>query len=462
VTVRNPLYNASCNKTIGLVSNFKNLAFIPNNTVTPQNQTRSFAIAYDSLGEPSCMMLWYTSDLNTTEVGAYGTNQTVCLLYSNASFLGPYSSISQANQLTFNQTIGYQASFTMNALFMNQISNLSLFTQFTVSSSDCALPTLSIQGSSTNFLNPVVYKRSQLFTLAATTTLNCDTSLDNKKQWLLQQVDPSTGSVIQSIDITNNTSSFTSQLVVQKNSLSYNTYKFTYQVTMDQTSSLTEAAVVFKASVFTYVSIVRSGVVVFAFNKGLQSVTRGTQQAVVLNPGLYSYDIDGIQSPMNLSYMYYCRTIDNGVPNGYPKSQKLSFNVNVDLQTMKTINDSTLYSNTSCFSSPGRRIRMQLQHPVLNLPYLLSAAFYFNFSDTSLTILPGGLAYVHNRVYEILVTGADAYGDEFSQYVQVTIANYSSLPIIQLGYFFVRLLATLQYLNVLCLTLFKLSIPEPV
>jgi hypothetical protein len=334
------------------MTSLKNLKFTQDATVTRINQTRSFFITFDSLGLPSCMMLSYSTGVNTSTPVTYG-DQTFCTsIYPNLTYDGSYqiaySSRINSSFLTISQRIMYEATFTMNAVFTNQIGSISISTPFTVSSSSCRLPTLSIQGSSTDFFNPVVYKRSQMFTLISSTTLNCNTSLSNTKQWLVNSVNPNTGAIVNAVNITGWPSSTSAQLVVQKNSFAYNLYQFVYQVTMDASDS---SASSFTASTYTYVRIAPAGVVVFAFAQGLQAITRGTQQSVELNPGLYSYDIDGIESAMSLAYKYYCRTIDSGSYNAYPTSQLYSYNVNMDLATMQVTNDSTMYTNKSCFSS---------------------------------------------------------------------------------------------------------------
>jgi hypothetical protein len=119
-----------------------------------------------------------------------------------------------------------------------------------------------------------------------------------------------------------------------------------------------------QAEVDTYICIVPSGIVVFAFEDGISQLAIGTGQSIELLPLVYSYDIDGDKDISELDFKIYCQVIDDNVELGYPKTLRSSDD---DLLKLKLgLSAVTMNENSTCF----RDISMKRQKMVI--PKLIS------------------------------------------------------------------------------------------
>jgi hypothetical protein len=327
------------------VSSLKNIAFIGNSTVTQRGISRTFTVSFDSIGQPSCARIWYKVGTNTSKSITYGTTSTYCASsFPGVTYSGPYVTIS-ANLLTFDLAIVFEGLVDVNFLIKNDIESFQAVTNVTISGVSCKRPTLDIENRSPDFFNPTVIVRSKMFTLIGITILECDTNLQNLKQWFLYEINPSTGSTTRTISLNELGSAFNAELFIQGNYLAYGTYKFVYQVNMNGGDSP------FQGTVETYIRIIPTGIGIFAFSGGIREVTRGTAQSIEVNPGKYSFDFDGIYTGVQLSYRFYCRIVVDGLPYEFPST---SFNNYVDLLQIKNDNSLVEINSTNiCFDSTG-------------------------------------------------------------------------------------------------------------
>jgi hypothetical protein len=347
VTISNALYKSVFTTSIIKVSSFKNIEFVEDNSISFKGNNRTISLMFDSLGEPSCAIVWLTVSSNSTKPVAYGSNASYCFSsYSSIPFISVYSKIN--NKLNFSMTMSITGLATVHFLIKNDLESLKLTTTVTVSNLKCKRPTLNIQNRANNFLKPTITKRSMQFSVIGITTLDCEITLKNIKEWFLYEINPLTGSYTKTVDKRDIISSFSSEIYIPSNFLDNGTYQFIYQVTMDCAEGS------FMDSVDSFIRIVPSGMAIFPFSGGIKEISIGRGQSIDLDPGRYSYDFDGLLVGTELTYKYYCRMIIDGEPKEFPSDY---YQHSVDLQHIKDSNISikTIQKNI-CFNGPGKKI----------------------------------------------------------------------------------------------------------
>ena len=178
-------------------------------------------------------------------------------------------------------------------------------------------------------------------TVPGFSTIDCQALVT--KTWALTVID-SSKNAISNVDLSANPSTATSQLVIQANTLSYGLYEIKYTVSItDSTNS------VLTASTYVYVNIVPTGIIVYALQNGVLSISIGTAQSLTLQPNTYSFDADQVVSPSSLTFTYNCRTKDSSSAYGsYPTDASGTV---IDLKKQTTSGFSYSYG---CFSSSGK------------------------------------------------------------------------------------------------------------
>ncbi len=235
----------------------------------------------------------------------------------------------------------------LNFFIKNDIESLKLSTTVTVSNSNCKRPILNIKNRASDFLKPIIYKRSTDFSVIGITTLDCEITLKNTKEWLVYEINLFTGLTIRTVNISDIISSFSAEIYIPSNFLEYGTYQFIYQVSMDGDSNI------FMDSIDSFIRIVPSGMAIFLFSGGIKEISIGVGQSIELNPGRYSYDFDSKLAGTQLNYKYYCRLIIDGEPKEFPSDYYQHY---VDLEQIqhKNISIKTIQSNI-CFNSSGNK-----------------------------------------------------------------------------------------------------------
>lgn len=227
------------------------------------------------------------------------------------------------------------------------------------------------------------------------------------KKWTLYQVDAY--DVIQNeISLSSNPSATTPQLVIQPNTLNYDlydlygVYRLTYNVTINYTdSNILNLNIVKYSSMNFYLKINLTGIIVLGLQDGVQSKSYGYAQSFVFAPRTFSFYLN-IDVNETLTYLYYCRTVDNGVANAYPQ---------VSLQDVDLASQ-TVFGQNDCFNSTSR--------------------FSINPTTNELTVNANSLPYLANRTYEFKIE-TTYLSIKYNQLISVSIANISTLPVIALG-----------------------------
>lgn len=382
----------------------KQVKFEFSSKISRMNQNRTVALTYESLGEPSCALIWLTLESHSTQYRTLGTSKEYCSkLHPSVEYLGKYPVVSNG-RLEFEYLMTLDGLLVMNFQIQNPIGKELAKTSITVSSKNCIRPQLYIKDSSDDFTAPKLYQRSKMIVLAGLTEIECDEDLNNIKKWKLFSINETNGAVISEIGLLMNPSSTNTELVIKENELNYGLYKAIYKVNMYGSVSI------FEQEVECFFKVVPSGFVIYGIEDGIQEITRGTNQTIELNPEKYSFDIDSLRQPTkSLYFQYYCRKVINGsVVDDFPSLAFGSNYVSLDMYQR----------NLSIVSIPCFRSRNDF---VIN-------------NDSSLLIKAKSLNYENGVQYQIWILAYDkSYDSKYEQFIKISIHNFNNLPIVVLS-----------------------------
>jgi hypothetical protein len=318
------LFKAEFVANITKVSSFKNINFVQDKTISQRGDNKTISLAYDSLGEPSCAIIW-SSSRSDSQV-SFGTNQAYCMAsFPSIKFIDVFNKTNNSF-INFKLMLSMNGSVTVNFLIKNDLESIKLTTTVTVSSYICQKPNLDIVNRASDFLNPISIMRSKIFSVVSKTELNCNVTLKSTKKWLIYEINANTASIKSLIDLADIISAFSAEIFIPGNFLNYGTYRFIYQVLMDGEANS------FFETVDTFIHIVPTGIAIFPFSGGIKEITIGMGQSIDLDPGRYSYDFDDLLGGTQLIYRFYCRLIIDGLPESFPGAY---FNSLADLQQIK-------------------------------------------------------------------------------------------------------------------------------
>ena len=202
----------------------------------------------------------------------------------------------------------------------------------------CVPPILLSQQRGSTAETPIIIKRSLMFTLTTITYFACNERYTLARTW---HATFHNGTSLKEVSLLANPTVHSSRLVVRANSLAYGLYTFTFQVTIHQLLSGAKQI----RTIATYVKIIPSGLVIYAFRLGVRRILIGANQKLVLNPLAFSFDLDHVVAMNNLRFLFYC------TPIGSTSSQPT---LKYDLSMFK--NDASLEMswNQTCFASKSK------------------------------------------------------------------------------------------------------------
>jgi hypothetical protein len=187
---------------------------------------------------------------------------------------------------------------------------------------------------------PLQVNRSNILSLKTLTNIICDTSSFRKEiNWKVNKIDLNSNTK-SAIDLTSNPTSKSGELVFEENALEYGLYQIIFGV-----SVFFNTNDIVSSSMDTYVDIVPTGFVVNAFSDQTTLIEVGRSQEIDFQPGMYSYDLDGMVEPNVMEYKYFCRVVENGVESN---------NFTTDLMTFKMDSSLIMNNSTDCLDSPGK------------------------------------------------------------------------------------------------------------
>ena len=172
-----------------------------------------------------------------------------------------------------------------------------------------------LDGLVSSMASPYQLTRSTQLVIPTKVTLTCSQNYTVQKYWSFTQIYQN-GSSIGPIQLSSATVNL-SELTIDANTLSYGFYMASYTYTVS-IFNLSNVVVEAQTSVVSaYIQVVPTGLVIQALSSGVQSLSIGTEQLLSLEPKTYSYDPDGLISPVNLTFFYYYRVNNNGITGNY-------------------------------------------------------------------------------------------------------------------------------------------------
>jgi hypothetical protein len=214
----------------------------------------------------------------------------------------------------------------------------SIFIQISVTL--CSTPILNIDQMHSQ-QNPMLIYRSKQLIINTETLFSCNLTKATQYEWFLIQLN---SNLNDSLVIINNPTIYSSTLVLQSNTLDYGIYKFKFTVKI----TMTNDGSVFTNDISTYVQVIPTGLVVYALQNGIQSILIGSNQTLIFNPVLYSFDMDNFVSPQLLEFKFFCQKVNSSaIMENIENSQ-------IDLYQYKMNNSvMEMFSNLTCFDSNG-------------------------------------------------------------------------------------------------------------
>jgi hypothetical protein len=270
LTFENLLFSTTKQLKISKIPNII-LSVNPITTIIQPNAYTTLSFNLTSLGQPSCAFIDFSLKENSYNQYAIGTDASTCSsIFPGATFSGTYVLNSPTNNVwSFPVLMSKSGYVLMKANVSNLYSSIIVSTYVSVSSTQCERPLLSIGNSSTLFYSPTNITRSTLFTLLASITLRCSSSISNNKLWTVYMVNPMTGIDIKQVNLPTSSFSTNAELVVPANLLDYGLYRFEFKVQMTSTTADLSA---FTSETSAFIRIVPSGLVIQALNGGVNQI----------------------------------------------------------------------------------------------------------------------------------------------------------------------------------------------
>ncbi|RNA25491.1 polycystin-1-like isoform X2, partial [Brachionus plicatilis] len=413
VVIKNAVFSRTFKANISLYSSIRDLNLLTPESVILLNTDHQFSVNYKSLGTPSCSAVEYTNSALGYSIGSFGDAALCANLFPSTKYIQAYD-LSVPGSWTFVAKFSTTGNLKLTINVKNQHESLSISEYISVvpSLGQCELPRVDIINKASLFYEPQRHKISDLLYLLTDTRVNCSTNSRNVKEWQIYTVDKKSGSIGQLVYLADNPTVNYAELVIQPNTLALGLYKIIYRVSMLFNS-------VYTSQSETFIEIVPSGIVISSlvgqFGDGIYEIARGINQPIVLNPVMYSVDLDGKARMSSLRFIYFCKVIENEIELDYAR---LGASAMTDLLTIKTFYHtqsdikSLVYNNSkSCFQSAD--------------------SFEFDSTGNVMSVRAKGLEYVKNRKYEILIK-TNHLGYEYSSKIRIEILNYNFVPIISI------------------------------
>ncbi|CAF1035223.1 unnamed protein product [Adineta ricciae] len=188
---------------------------------------------------------------------------------------------------------------TSTAADTSSVLSTALTPSLPSSNTNCFSPIITLIPSTSSLSSPLQYRRSQDFSISSYLQLNCSLSLSTTIKWIITNCTSTCSS--SPIQLPQTLITTSTELFIPGKTLTYGTYQFTLSVTMIASSHLS-------SSTSAYIKIIPSGITPNLIQFGTSMITRGYQQQLTLDPGLFSVDPDALTfNATNWKYQYFCR-----------------------------------------------------------------------------------------------------------------------------------------------------------
>ena len=236
---------------------------------------------------------------------------------------------------------------------------------------DCFVPSLLLIPGQSSLQSPILYRKSQDFTISSIIQINCSHIISITNKWIIKSCTSfncsSQLSVNESLIKTTQ-----NELYIPSKTLSYGIYEFILIVSINALSQL-------NVSVSSFIEIISSNIIVNFNEYELTTIAYGYEQDLIFNPGKYSINPDEmIFDASAWTYEYYCRI--------YQSSLLLRIDdlTNSSCLSNSTINKLIFGNLTSSLIIPGNSLQINQTYQ-----FLIKIIHHSNFSiqfNSSLTV----------------------------------------------------------------------------
>lgn len=198
------------------------------------------------------------------------------------------------------------------------------------------------------FSNPQQFYIWKQFSVLANIFFQCSIKFTTDMYWTITKVDEY-GNFTKSVAVST-PSVYDSEITIQQYQLDEGLYYFNFSLILSAYSGPNNDNITkFYDYIGTYVNINPTIIKVLSLKYGVNQITIGNYQPLLLTPQNYSY-LEGTSSlPENLEFKFYCRIL-NLTENKYD----LFYNNQTDLSIFKINSTLPMSEDKSCFTSRGK------------------------------------------------------------------------------------------------------------
>ncbi|CAF1644087.1 unnamed protein product [Adineta ricciae] len=200
-----------------------------------------------------------------------------------------------------SSTLSTSVSFSTSSTSSTTSTTMSTLetSQTPAINESCYPPSIILIPGQSSLLSPLVYRRSQDFSISSLLKLACASSLSTTIQWSIKNCTVIT--CITPITLSTKICTTLSEIYIPSRTLALGVYQFTISVKMTKSPQ-------YRSSSVTYIRITPSGITANLVELGTSMITRGDKQDLFFDPGTYSVDPDEDSfDASKWKYVYYCR-----------------------------------------------------------------------------------------------------------------------------------------------------------
>lgn len=156
-----------------------------------------------------------------------------------------------------------------------------------------------------NVTHPKKFSRSDIIVMNIDYKFDINRDHIIKKKWTIYAMFPNKTICNKSIELINNPTIHTYNLVIKSNTLEYGLYQLKFHVEL--LVNLERKSVGYENLIETHIEVVPGGIAVFSLENGLDSLRIGTEQSIKFDTIKYAYDMDFLYDIRNLEKLnFYC------------------------------------------------------------------------------------------------------------------------------------------------------------
>ncbi|XP_022101807.1 uncharacterized protein LOC110985237 [Acanthaster planci] len=269
--------------------------------VSRANETRHLNVTIQDKGTNSCVVVDF-GDGSAQE--AYGHCGNHSNQHGELKELFSLQHVFRSQSMYIARASGWNTLSTDNTTISLPVSEARKY---------CGLPEVSIQNGNPGWWLPKVALRKERLAFQGVTKVNCWFT-DNSKEWILEELDPQSGTLLKDQPKVKKLNEDTSTLLIESFFLDVGLYRLGYKVTMNKT--LTEN-LEYSSIGYDYIDVQRSQLIVGLIEGQMTSVVKSFGSVLNLIPGKVSRDPDvepgGEQGFEKIQYS--CRRVGENYPS---------------------------------------------------------------------------------------------------------------------------------------------------